>query len=113
MKGNKYVIIKYNSLEIKMPINGNESENDLKNKIYESLHILSSFQQFLFFNSEIKNGTIIYLKNSFSLYFITEYGFNFILSIGQWDTVEEIKFRNIFLIEYIKINKRSKKIPKK
>ena len=39
MKGNKYVIIKYNSLEIKMPINGNESKNDLKNKIYESLHI--------------------------------------------------------------------------
>ena len=54
MKGNKYVIIKYNSLEIKMPINENESENDLKNKIYESLHILPSFQQFNFFKSDLE-----------------------------------------------------------
>ena len=98
MKGNKYVIIKYNSLEIKMPINENESENDLKNKIYESLHILPSFQQFLFFNSEIKSETIIDLKNSFSLYFITEYGFNFFLSIGQWDTIKEIK--NKIYVQY-------------
>ena len=98
MKGNKYVIIKYNSLEIKMPINGNESENDLKNKIYESLHILPSFQQFNFFDSEIKSGTIIDLKNSFSLNFVTEYGFNFFLFIGQWDTIEEIK--NKIYVQY-------------
>ena len=104
MIGNKYVIIKYNSLEIKMPINGNESENDFKEKIYESLHILPSFQQlyknyydnegygeFLYFTSEIKSGTVIYLKNISSLYFITEYGFNFCLSISQWDTIEKIK----------------------
>jgi ubiquitin C len=106
MKGNKYVIIKYNSLEIKMPINGNESENDFKEKIYKSLHILPSFQnlyknyhdcteggfdELFHFTSEIKSGTIIYLKNRSSLYFITEYGFNFYLSIGQWDTIENIK----------------------
>lgn len=104
MIGNKYVIIKYNSLEIKMPINGNESENDFKEKIYESLHILPSFQQLyknyydnegygelLHFTSEFKSGTVIYLKNISSLYFITEYGFNFCLSISQWDTIEKIK----------------------
>ena len=108
MEGNKYVIIKYNSLEIKMPIIGNESENDFKNKIYDSLHILPSFQKFyekgyddsaneegygsyFSFESEIKSGTIIYLKNTSSLYFITEYGFNFYLAIGQWDTIEKIK----------------------
>ena len=104
MIGNKYVIIKYNSLEIKMPINGNESENDFKEKIYESLHILPSFQhlyknyydnegygELLHFTSEFKSGTVIYLKNISSLYFITEYGFNFCLSISQWDTIEKIK----------------------
>jgi ubiquitin len=106
MKGNKYVIIKYNSLEIKMPINGNESENDFKEKIYKSFHVLPSFQnlyknyndctekgfdELFHFTSEIKSGTIIYLKNRSSLYFITEYGFNFYLSIGQWDTIENIK----------------------
>ena len=75
MMGNKYVIIKYNSLDIKIPINGNESEKDFQEKIYESLHILPSFQRFyekdsknkekeygrLFdFTSDIKSGTIIY-----------------------------------------------------
>ena len=98
MEDNKYVFIRYNSLEIKMPINGNESENDFKNKIYKSLHILPSFQSFedknqcLFsFPSDFENGTIIYLKNSYTLYFITEFGFKFYLSVSQWDTIEEIK----------------------
>jgi len=107
MEGNKYVIIKYNSLEIKMPIKGNESENDFKNKIYDSLHILPSFQKlyikenynfsneeeytYFLFTSEIKNGTVFKLENSFSLNFVTEYGFKFSISIGQWDTIEQIK----------------------
>ena len=99
MENNKYIIIIYNSLKIKMPINGNESENDLKNKIYESLHILPSFQilcdqygKYRPFNSEIKSGTIFELKFGCTLYFITEYGFEFsIYPIGQWDTIEEIK----------------------
>ena len=105
MIGNKYVIIIYNSQEIKIPINGNESEKDLREKLYESLHILPSFQKFyekdfnnekeyapfFCFTSEIKSGTIIYLKNSSSLTFITEYGFQFYLSISQWDTIEKIK----------------------
>ena len=84
---------------MKMPINEIESENDLKNKIYQSLHILPSFQHFssgnydYFFFDVIKNknGSIIQLKNSFSLKFITEYGFQFDLSISQWDTIKEIK----------------------
>ncbi len=99
MENNKHIIIIYNSLKIKMPINGNESENDLKNKIYESLHILPSFQRlcdkhggFYSFHSEIKSGTIFLLKIYFTLYFVTEFGFEFsISSIGQWDTIEEIK----------------------
>ena len=99
MEANKYIIIIYNSLKIKMPINGNESENDLKNKIYESLHILPSFQilgdqygHYYSFGSEIKSGTIFQLKFGCTLYFVTEYGFEFsIYPIGQWDTIEEIK----------------------
>ena len=106
MEGNKYVIIKYNSLEIKMPIKGNESENDFKNKIYDSLHILPSFQKLYikenynfskeeeythYIFTEIKSGTVFKLENSFSLNFVTEYGFKFSISIGQWDTIEQIK----------------------
>ena len=82
-----------------MPIKGDESENDLKNKIYKSLHILPSFQHFTdeegnsipLISSDSKNGIIIYLKNYFVLKFITEYGFKFKLSISQWDTIKEIK----------------------
>lgn len=98
MESNKYVIIKYNSLEIKMPINGHESENDFKNKIYESFHILPAFQHFRKKNSDFfsfphdfKSGIVIYLRNSFTLDFITEFGFHFSISVGQWDTIEEIK----------------------
>ena len=99
MEQKKQIIIRYNSLEMKMPINEIESENDLKNKIYQSLHILPSFQHFsneydnyFFFDAiKNKNGSIIQLKNSFSLKFITEYGFQFDLSISQWDTIKEIK----------------------
>ena len=88
MEGNKYVFIRYNSLEIKMPTTGNESENDLKNKIYKSLHILPSFRNFkgdfhnFYFPSDLENGTIICLKNSFTLNFITEFGFIFPLCIS-------------------------------
>ena len=99
MEQKKQIIIRYNSLEMKMPINEIESENDLKNKIYQSLHILPSFQHFssdnygyYFFDAiKNKNGSIIRLNNSFSLKFITEYGFHFFLSISQWDTIKEIK----------------------
>ena len=99
MEQEKEIIIIYNSIEMKMPINEIESENDLKNKIYQSLHILPSFQHFsdeyddYFFFDAIKNenGSIIRLKNSFSLKFITEYGFKFDLEISQWDTIKEIK----------------------
>ena len=99
MEQEKEIIIIYNSIEMKMPINEIESENDLKNKIYQSLHILPSFQHFSSVNYDYfffdviknKNGSIIRLKNSFSLKFITEYGFQFDLSISQWDTIKEIK----------------------
>ena len=99
MEQEKQIIIIYNSIEMKMPINEIESEYDLKNKIYQSLHILPSFQHFssgnydyFFFDAiKNKNGSIIRLNNSFSLKFITEYGFHFFLSISQWDTIKEIK----------------------
>ncbi len=99
MENNKHIIIIYNSLKIKMSINGNESENDLKNKIYESLHILPSFQRlcdeygnYYSFHSKIKSGTIFQLKIGCTLHFVTEYGFEFsIYPISQWDTIEEIK----------------------
>ena len=99
MEQEKEIIIIYNSIEMKMPINEIESENDLKNKIYQSLHILPSFQHFssenygyYFFDAiKNKNGSIIRLNNSFSLKFITEYGFKFDLAISQWDTIKEIK----------------------
>ena len=99
MEQKEHIIIRYDSLEMKMPIKGDESENDLKNKIYKSLHILPSFQHFTdeegnsipLISSDSKNGIIIYLKNYFVLKFITEYGFEFYLSISQWDTIKEIK----------------------
>ena len=99
MEQKEHIIIRYDSLEMKMPIKGDESENDLKNKIYKSLHILPSFQHFTdeegnsipLISSDSKNGIIIYLKNYFVLKFITEYGFKFDLSISQWDTIKEIK----------------------
>ena len=99
MEQKEHIIIRYDSLEMKMPIKGDESENDLKNKIYQSLHILPSFQHFTdeegnsipLISSDSKNGIIIYLKNYFNLKFITEYGFKFDLSISQWDTIKEIK----------------------
>ena len=98
MEQDKHIIIRYNSLEMKMPINGNESEDDLKNKIYELLHILPSFQHFsdendnyIFSKTKDINGMIILLENYFTLKFITEYGFKFYLSINQWDTIKEIK----------------------
>ena len=75
MEQEKQIIIIYNSIEMKMPINEIESEYDLKNKIYQSLHILPSFQHFssgdydyCFFDAiKNKNGSIIRLNNSFSL----------------------------------------------
>ena len=99
MEQKEHIIIRYDSLEMKMPIKGDESENDLKNKIYQSLHILPSFQHFSSGNYDYcvydaiknKNGSIIRLNNSFSLKFITEYGFKFGLAISQWDTIKEIK----------------------
>ena len=48
------------------------------------------YSDFLF-ASEIKSGTVFKLENSFSLYFVTEYGFKFSIPIGQWDTIEQIK----------------------
>ena len=102
MKDNKLVTIIYNSILIKMSINGKESENDFKNKIYDSLHILPIFQEYYLINKsgvsshfnfgyKIEDGFVFELKNSFSLPCITEYGFKFNISIGQWDTIEEIK----------------------
>ena len=99
MEQKEHIIIRYDSLEMKMPIKGDESENDLKNKIYKSLHILPSFQHFTdeegnsipLISTDSKNGIIIYLKNYFNLKFITEYGFKFDLSISQWNTIKEIK----------------------
>ena len=99
MEANKYIIIIYNSLKIKMPINGHESENDLKNKIYESLHILPSFQilcdqygHYHSFGSEIKSGTIFQLNFVCTLYFVTEYVFEFsIYPISKLNTIKEIK----------------------
>ena len=98
MEQKEHIIIRYDSLEMKMPIKGDESENDLKNKIYQSLHILPSFQHFsdendryIFSKTNDINGMIILLENYFTLEFITEYGFKCYLSINQWDTIKEIK----------------------
>ena len=97
MESTKFVIIRYNSIEIKIPIYGNEELDDLKNKLYESLHILPCFQHFekngeyISSTDKIKSGTILDLYLKLTLNFETEFGFSFYLSVDQWDTIEEIK----------------------
>lgn len=107
MEETKYAIIKYYSAEIKIKIKGNESESELKTKIFETIGIYPPFQKLTYSNDEeyeeyeeydedeipIRNGTKIYLKEEGDLELETEFGFKFGLKIRQTETIREMQER--------------------
>lgn len=95
----KDIVVKYGSAKKNLKIEGNESIEELKNKIFETIGIHPYFQhlkddesfvyEYWYLPNPIPN--IIFVDDYYTLHFGTEFGFQFNLKIRSSDSILDIK----------------------